>query len=443
VNIIFNSAATIKFDETVKLAVQMNVGGVKSILDLAKEMKHLEALVHVSTAYVNFVDNYSREEPFRADIEPARLLKMAESMDTKLMHSLTKSLIKNKPNTYIFTKGVAEALINEECKENQKIPTAIIRPSIIGASWREPFTGWIDSFFGPVIGFTLGGVGLFRTMMGDNNCACDVIPVDSVVNSIIAAGWQVGSTGRTDLPVVNMTSGQINRFTWGMLAEYANLSYYKTPFENIQFVPSFRYTTNKLSNAVHTYALQMMPAYVGDLVLKLLKQKPMYLKVQSKIKAFCTVIEPFTQREWTFQNDQLCALRDKINESPLDKQKFNVDIRELNWKNYSLDFSLGSKIYVMKQDIARLPLCFKRLKRVNQIKNLVLTTLFVILLQYFMFNTEMGQECIDHLLTYTLILQEYLLNMTLTNSPNDPLTFGRTGADVGGDAGKVENRLKE
>jgi len=29
------------------------------------------------------------------------------------------------------------------------MPLAIVRPSIVGASWKEPFPGWIDNLNGP------------------------------------------------------------------------------------------------------------------------------------------------------------------------------------------------------------------------------------------------------------------------------------------------------
>lgn len=45
VNIVFHSAATVRFDEPMKMAVNMNIVGVKKIIALSKEMKHLEVRV--------------------------------------------------------------------------------------------------------------------------------------------------------------------------------------------------------------------------------------------------------------------------------------------------------------------------------------------------------------------------------------------------------------
>jgi fatty acyl-CoA reductase len=42
INLIFHCAATIKFDENLKLAIDINVHGTKDVIDLGKEMKHLK-----------------------------------------------------------------------------------------------------------------------------------------------------------------------------------------------------------------------------------------------------------------------------------------------------------------------------------------------------------------------------------------------------------------
>lgn len=42
ISIIFHAAATIKFDESLKLAVDINVHGTKDVIELAKEMTHLK-----------------------------------------------------------------------------------------------------------------------------------------------------------------------------------------------------------------------------------------------------------------------------------------------------------------------------------------------------------------------------------------------------------------
>lgn len=56
-------------------------------------------------------------------------------MDEEALNCVTRKLIEPRPNTYTFTKAIAESLIVEECGS---LPCAIVRPSIVGASWQEP-----------------------------------------------------------------------------------------------------------------------------------------------------------------------------------------------------------------------------------------------------------------------------------------------------------------
>lgn len=57
-------------------------------------------------------------------------------MDESLIQEITPKLIGDWPNTYTFTKALTEYLVQQE-KGN--LNAAIIRPSIVGASWQEPF----------------------------------------------------------------------------------------------------------------------------------------------------------------------------------------------------------------------------------------------------------------------------------------------------------------
>lgn len=73
-----------------------------------------------------------------------------------MVNALTPHLIGKRPNTYTFTKSLAEHVLLQEA---DNFPIAIFRPSIIGAAWKEPYevstllyqvhvhTSWSFSFF--------------------------------------------------------------------------------------------------------------------------------------------------------------------------------------------------------------------------------------------------------------------------------------------------------
>ena len=52
-----------------------------------------------------------------------------------MVNDMTPFLLGGWPNTYTFTKAIAETVI---LKESVGMPICIVRPSIVGASWRDP-----------------------------------------------------------------------------------------------------------------------------------------------------------------------------------------------------------------------------------------------------------------------------------------------------------------
>lgn len=60
---------------------------------------------------------------------------MCRWMDATMVAKITTELIGQKPNTYTYTKQLAEVLL---VTEGADLPLAIVRPSIVTASWMEP-----------------------------------------------------------------------------------------------------------------------------------------------------------------------------------------------------------------------------------------------------------------------------------------------------------------
>jgi len=58
-------------------------------------------------------------------------------MTDDIIEMLTQSMIAPRPNTYTYTKAIAETLLVELCSVSY-LPCAIVRPSIVGASWQQP-----------------------------------------------------------------------------------------------------------------------------------------------------------------------------------------------------------------------------------------------------------------------------------------------------------------
>lgn len=121
----------------------MNIIGVKKVIELCKSLDNLVSFIHISTAYANCDRSYISEQVYNPPVKPDHLIEACDWIQDDLIDYLTPKIIQLKPNTYTYTKAVAETIILQECNKMypRRLPCAIIRPSIIGASWREPFSG--------------------------------------------------------------------------------------------------------------------------------------------------------------------------------------------------------------------------------------------------------------------------------------------------------------
>lgn len=94
-----------------------------------------------------------------------------------------KSILGPWPNTYTFTKSMAERTLRK--KRNPNLPVLVLRPSIIGGAIREPYPGWTDTI-SAAGGLSLtGGIGIVNWIHGSGDNIADLIPVDVVSNMII------------------------------------------------------------------------------------------------------------------------------------------------------------------------------------------------------------------------------------------------------------------
>ena len=186
VSVVFHSAATVKFDEPLKQSVAINIAGTRNIIDLCRRLGRLAALVHVSTAYANCDRPQVAELVYPLEMEPERLIQMAGWLDQASLQELKRNLLGARPNTYTYTKALAEWLLVRQARD---LPLAICRPSIVVASRSEPLRGWIDNVNGPT-GVVLGaGKGLVRSMFAEKDFVADLVPVDVVISQMVALGW--------------------------------------------------------------------------------------------------------------------------------------------------------------------------------------------------------------------------------------------------------------
>lgn len=102
--------------------------------------------MHVSTAYCNCDRSVVRETVYPPSIGPSQVTSLVETLEESIVDSVTEKLIGSRPNTYTFTKALAESWL----KENKgDLPLVIVRPSIVLSCIDGPLKGWVDNWNGP------------------------------------------------------------------------------------------------------------------------------------------------------------------------------------------------------------------------------------------------------------------------------------------------------
>ncbi|XP_017856195.1 PREDICTED: putative fatty acyl-CoA reductase CG5065 [Drosophila arizonae] len=358
VNIVLHSAATVRFDEKLKMAIAINVHGTKELIKLAKEIVHLKALVHVSTAFAHCNMRYIQEKFYSGPMTGDNACKLTECLDEHTLNTLTPTLIKGYPNTYTYTKVLAENVVQQDAK---KLPVTIFRPGIVITSYREPVTGWIDNMYGPC-GVIVGiGSGVLRVFTGNMDNKAHIVPVDLCVNALLASAWDVARNTYETPPIYNYVPDVDNMVTWRNYMETGFKHVNDIPMRKSIWYPCFTIVPYMWQYHILCFLYHTLPAMFMDLIMVLMGKKPRMMKIYRKIHKFSNVLKFFSSNEFRFDNDNVRRLADKLDER--DKRIFAFDMRDLDWINLFRVSLYGLRLYVVKDDPSNLPESIKRIKR--------------------------------------------------------------------------------
>lgn len=392
--IVFHSAATVRFDEPLKTSVKFNLAAVETLIRFCKRIPNLVALCHVSSAYVNsnIKNNQDiKEQLYPVDHSPRQVLRLAAEMDERLMQEIKPTLVGQRPNTYTYTKALGEHLI---ALEASGLPVAIVRPSIVVASWREPIPGWIDNLNGPTGLLLAYGKGLMRTMYAKRTSKADIVPVDIVVNCMIAAAYYAASTsGKLDPvpslppqlenainkrdkpfedlsspslvtgcadcsddsdnnykvpPIFHCTSGDLNPFTWGDMERIVFPHVAKYPSEQVLRHPGGTFKDNPYFDAFMRPIVHYLPALIIDLICLLMGKKLQLLSIYRKLHAAMDALNHFSTTNYNFKSNNIKHLQAYL-AHPEDRQTLYMDITKLNWDSFYETYVLGVRRFVLKE----------------------------------------------------------------------------------------------
>ncbi|MBD0357860.1 MAG: HAD-IB family hydrolase, partial [Rubrobacter sp.] len=283
VDAVIHSAASVIFDAPLDAAMNSNVRGTLGLLTLARGWEKKPLFMHVSTSYVagtmkglvpeeapdafspndirldpkgevehldgivREVEEASRERDLMRHFttEASRELGMVgeETEVAERVEQLRRAWARERlvergneraqelgwQDVYTFTKSLAERRVLEERGE---LPLIILRPAIIESSISEPRPGWIQGsrMADPII--MAFAKGILREFPGDPETIVDLVPVDHVVNAVIAAAAKGLADRPTEPEVYQVASGERNPLRYRDFYEHVREYFLENPLRD-------------------------------------------------------------------------------------------------------------------------------------------------------------------------------------------------------------------
>ena len=415
VQVFINSGGLVKFDPPIDASLQSNVLGAKYAVELAKSCNDA-ILLHVSTAYVRgvrpgkvpeelhppyetYAQQYQAEKgeviPGTLDAEIEDIQRLSEQVRNEanqperldqfrrealrnlgavtgdklnrqidiarekwveqrlIDEGLKRAHARGWNDTYTYMKALGEQMI---AKMRGDLPTAIIRQSIMESSLEDPEPGWLGGTLRMadplIVGF---GKGRLPDFPGDPNSILDIIPVDFVINAMLAATVQ--TYHQRGIEVYHVASGARNPLTFGDIVNITHDYFVRQPMlDNGQPipVPVWKFPDKeKFQKDLHhkLRLLDTVSRWLSRVPLRWAKRKDRRLAVKRNaietLLHYVQIYSPYVRLSFQFEIGKTEELYRSL--SPSDQQLFNFDISRIDWRDYLQEIHIpGIKRHFLK-----------------------------------------------------------------------------------------------
>jgi fatty acyl-CoA reductase len=399
-DVVIHSASTVSFDPPIHEAFSTNVGGATGLYDALLAAGHDPHVIHVSTCYVGGIAKglrpeapvdhdvdwaaefeaalRAREETEMASRTPERLQALIDDatashgkegpksvaraaeaaredwIRTRLVeYGRTRAQSLGWTDVYTFTKALGERVAEQKWAGNGH-RLSVVRPSIIESALRHPYPGWIDGYkvADPLI--MAYGKGALPEFPGLPDSVLDVIPVDFVVNAIVAlavGGHRTPSGGVTpegdpapQPGYYQVCSGASNPLPVHRMYEYIRTFFLAHPLQDDEGnpirVPEWRFPAN---NAVERALAvkERLTAAGGKLstVLPATARTREWAtslhRAQSalgSLRTYMDLYQAYTRTEMIFDDARTRQLNDSLPAGTPEDRTF--DVRSIDWTDY-------------------------------------------------------------------------------------------------------------
>ncbi len=389
-DVLIHCAGDVSFDPAIDEAFQTNVLGTQALVE--KMLVATEGrchYVHISTAYVSgrrrgailegpvqhevdwqietrwglgmreHIEETSRTpgqlgaflKPAERDHGRAGPLSVSEDAERRRKEWVKKRLVDaggERAHTlgwtdcYTFTKALGERVVEEF---SDQAPVSIVRPSIIESALVHPYPGWIEGFKMAEPLILAYGRGQVPEFPASPDAIVDIVPVDHVVNAILAVCATRPALGQP--AYYHVSSGDRNPLTFAEVYLHIREYFSEHPFENSEKgkakLPEWEFpggdaVERLLGSSERLYhladrALSLAPR--GRKVRQLVDDLDRTKRRLDMLRRYLDLYKPYTLTELRFTDDKTLALHDALDEQ--DKELWGFDTSVVDWRHYFVD----------------------------------------------------------------------------------------------------------
>ncbi len=397
-DLVVNSSGLTDFNPDLREALSINVDATLNLLDFTRQCDHA-GLLHLSTCYVVGARDGRIAEEVKVNYTPAnvadfdaerereslretvkRVEAQAESQEVTAelrkqilaknngqqnpteahietqIRKLRPRWVKSQlielgmqrsrefgwPNTYTFTKSIAESLITTRAAD---LPVAIVRPSIVETSTHDPFQGWNEGVnTSAPLSYLLGTY--FRQLPSNGRKCLDLIPVDLVCRgmTLIAAAIIERRHDR----VYQLATSAVNPCDMRRSIELTCLAHRKHYRAQEEFEYQFRARFDTIPVSKERYQNLSAPRQkaIVQAMQRLSTMLPMARaplarteRGLDRVEKLIELYEPFIlHNEYVFEADHVELLAEAL--SSEEKEAFGYDARSIDWWDYWINIHI-------------------------------------------------------------------------------------------------------
>jgi HAD superfamily hydrolase (TIGR01490 family) len=388
-DIVIHCAGDVSFDPPIDEAFRTNALGTQQLLEKIEASSPDTHYIHVSTAYVSGrrrgaipegpvthavdwrtearwgqamrdrVEETSRSPGIlsrlrrEAEREHRRAGPITSAQDTerRRVEWVRKKLVEaggerarslGWTDVYTFTKAMGERIVEEFA---QRMSVTVARPSIIESAVQTPHPGWIEGFkmADPLI--LAYGRGELPEFPASPDAIMDVVPVDHVVNAILAAAAERPEKGAP--AYYHMASGWRNPFTYAQVYEYIRAYFDEHPFDMSERgavrLATWRFPGGErverllaMSERAHKVAEYLVThAPRGERIRKIAREVDQLQRRLEFLRRYMDLYRPYVEAELIFTDDRTMELFARL--EPADREAFPFDTSVVDWRHYMVE----------------------------------------------------------------------------------------------------------